>query len=218
MLDTISGDRIRHELELILKEKFPEKVLRRAEELKVLAELHPALKGNGWLAEKFVEARQLSYPNSPPVGLYLALLGYPLTNEEIEQLISRLRLPKALAQTLQDTISIKTKLQSLANPELTPSSVYYLLHNYSPPAITANSLACDSTMARRNINLFLNRLRYVKPALNGDDLKRMGIAPGPHIKEILKLLHEARLDGKVTSKQGEEELVERWVEKVNGTS
>jgi len=211
MLDTISGDRIRHELELILKEEFPEKVIRRAEELNVLHRLHPALKGNGWLAEKFGQMRQLSYPNSPPVGLYLALLAYRLTEEESEQLISQLRLPKLLAQILRDTIGIKTKLQSLANPELAPSSVYYLLHNYSPPAITANSLACDSTVARRNINLFLNKLRYVKPALNGNDLVRMGIPPGPRIKEILKLLHEARLDGKVSSKQGEEGLVNSWL-------
>ncbi|HEX73995.1 MAG TPA: CCA tRNA nucleotidyltransferase [Dehalococcoidia bacterium] len=215
MLDTISGDRIRHELELILKEKYPEKVLRRAEELYVLHRLHPTLKGNGWLAEKFEQARQLSYPNLPPVGLYLALLAYSLTNEESEQLISRLRLPKSLAQTLRDTISLKTKLESLANPKLTPSSVYYLLHDCSPPAITANSLASDSPVAQQNIKLFLNRLRYVKLALNGDDLVRMGIPTGPQIKEILQLLHEARLDGKVTSNQGEEVLVKRWVNLAN---
>ena len=211
MLDTISGDRIRHELELILKEKYPEKVLRRAEELGVLAKLHPSLKGNGWLAEKFVEARQLNYPDLPPVGLYLALLAYRLTNEESEQLISRLRLPKTLAQTLRNTISIKNELQSLANPELVPSSIYYLLHHCSLTAIIANSLACDSPVAHQHINLFLTRLRYVKPALNGDDLKIMGIAPGPQIKEILNLLHEARLDGKVTSKKDEEGLVKGWL-------
>jgi len=213
MLDTISGDRIRHEMELILKEKYPEKVLRRAEELSVLRRLHPALKGNGWLAEKFKQARQLSYPNLPPVGLYLALVAYPLTDQESEQLISHLRLPKSLAQTLRDTISIKTKLKSLANPELVPSSIYHLLHNCSQTAITANSLACDSPVAHQNINLFLNRLRYVKPALNGDDLVRMGIAPGPQIKEILHLLHEARLDGKVRTKQDEVELVKGWLDK-----
>jgi len=39
----------------------------------------------------------------------------------------------------------------------------------------------------------------------------MGIAPGPRIKEILNLLHEARLDGKVTTKQEEEELVKKWL-------
>ncbi|MBA7665045.1 A-adding tRNA nucleotidyltransferase [subsurface metagenome] len=207
MLDTISGDRIRHELELILREKCPEKVLRRAQELGVLAKLHPALKGNGWLAEKFGQGRQLSSPDQPPVGLYLALLTYPLTSDENEHLISRLRLPKLTAQVIRDTASIKAKLPSLANPELTPSRIYRLLHSHSPLAITANSLASDSPIARQHIQLFLDKLRYIKPALTGNDLKRMGIAAGPRIKEILQLLLEARLDGKVTNKKDEEGLV-----------
>ena len=211
MLDTISGDRIRHELELILKEELPEKVLRRANELGVLPKLHPALKGNGWLAEKFKQARQPTSPNPPPVGLYLALLAYRLTEEETEHLISYLRLPKSLAQTLRDTIGIEAKLESLDNPELAPSLIYHLLHSYAPLAITANSLASDSPVVRRHIQLFLNKLRYIKPALTGEDLKGMGIAPGPRIKEILNLLHEARLDEKIKSKQGEERLVKGWL-------
>ncbi len=212
MLATISGDRIRNELELTLKEEFPEKILRRAEELSVIKRLHPSLKGNGWLAKKFGRARELSYPDLPPVGLYLALLAYRLTGEGNEQLISYLRLPKSLAQALRDTAGIKVQLQSLADPKITPSSIYRLLYGYSPLAITANSLAGDSPVAQRHIQLFLDKLRYIKPALTGDDLKRMGIAAGPCIKEILKLLHEARLDGKVTSKKGEEGLVKEWLD------
>jgi len=208
MLDTISGDRIRYELECILKEKRPEKVLRRAEELNILKWLHPSLKGDGWLAKKFGQARQLNFPNPPPVGLYLALLVYPLTNEETEPLISFLRLPKSLAQTLRDTISLKTKLPSLADPELSPSSTYRLLHGYSLQAVTANSLACDSPVAHQHIQLFLGKLRYVRSALTGNDLQKMGIAPGPQIKEILQRLHEAKLDGKVTSRRDEVEMVE----------
>ncbi len=211
MLDTISGDRIRHELELILKEEFPERVFRRAEELSVLERLYPSLKGNGWLAKKFGQARQLSSPSLPPVGLYLALLAYRLTGEEVEQLMAKLRLPKSLAQTLRDAVSIKAKLKSLADPNLTPSSIYRLLHGYAPLAITANLLACDLPIARRHIQLFLDKLRYIKPALTGDDLKKMGIPPGPRIKEILNLLHEARLDGKVSSKKDEEGLVKGWI-------
>ncbi len=161
MLDTISGDRIRYELECILREERPEKVLRRAEELGVLPKLSPTLKGNGWLVEKFKQARQISFPNPPPVGFYLALLVYPLTNEETERLISFLRLPKSLAQTLSDTIDIKTKLPALANPELKPSGIYRLLHGFWPQAVTANSLAGDCPVARLHIHLFLDKLRYV---------------------------------------------------------
>jgi len=213
MLDTISGDRIRYEIECILQEERPEKVFRRAEEFNVLQRLDPALKGNVFLAEIFKLARQLTSPNIPPFGLYLALLTYHLTKEESEHLISRLRPSRSVAQTLQDTMAIKNNLQVLANPVLNPSGIYRLLHGYSPSAIMANELAGDSNVACQRIQLFLNKLRYVKPALNGNDLIRMGIAPSPRIKEILQLLHEARLDGTVTSKQGEEELVKGWIKR-----
>ncbi len=211
MLDTISGDRIRYELECIFGEERPEKVLRRAEELGVLLRLHPALRGNGWLAEKFKQARQLTSPNLPPIGLYLALLAYRLSDKESEHLISYLRLSKPIAQTLRDSLSLKAKLKSLADPELTPSRIHHLLDGYSSPAITANLLASDSPVARQHIQLFLGKLRYIKPALTGNDLLRLGIAPGPQIKELLERLHEARLDGKVRSKQGEKELVKGWL-------
>ena len=213
MLDTISGDRIRHELELVLKEEFPEKSLHRAEELGVLSRLHPSLKGDGWLAEKFGQARQLSYPNLPSIAFYLALMSYHLTSEENEQLISYLKLPKSLAQTLRDTSSLKTKLETLAEPELAPSIIHSLLHGYSPTAITANSIACDSSVARQHLQTFLTKLRYIKPSLTGNDLKKMGITPGPRMKKILHRLHEARLDGKVTNKKDEERLVREWMGK-----
>ena len=68
-----------------------------------------------------------------------------------------------------------------------------------------------NSVAHQHIQLFLHKLRYVKSALTGNDLKRMGIAPGSRMKEILQRVHEARLDGKVTSKEGEVELMEGWL-------
>ncbi len=212
MLDTISGDRIRHELELVLEEEFPEKVLLRAKKLKVLPKLHPALKGDDWLAEKFEQARELISPNSPSVGLYLALLAYRLNAKESEHLISQLRLSKALAQILKDTHNLKAELDWLAQPGPRPSSIYRFLHDYSLSAITANLLACNSLVIYQHIQFFLDKLRYIRPSLTGNDLKRMGITPGPRIKEVLDLLHDARLDERITTKEGEIDLVEGWVD------
>ena len=211
MLDTISGDRIRYEIECILQEKYPEKVFRRAEELGVLPKLHPALKGNGWLAEKFEQARKLCSPEPPEVGLYLTLLAYRLTKEESERLISYLRLPKSLAQNIKDCISLESKLRSLTTPGMSPSHIYRLLDGYSSPAMMARSLTTESPTASQNIHLFLNKLRYIEISLTGDYLERMGIAPGPRIKEILTLLLEAKLDGKIATWQDEEELVKEWL-------
>jgi tRNA nucleotidyltransferase (CCA-adding enzyme) len=207
MLDTISGDRIRYEIECILQEQFPEKVFKRAEELGVLVKLNPSLKGNGWLAEKFNKARQTSLPSQPPPGLYMTLLTYCLADKEKEQLISYLRLAKPLAQTLRDSGSIKAKLQELADPKLSPSGIYHLLHGYSQQAITANLIASDSPVVQKHIQLFLDKLRYIKPILTGDDLIKMGIPQGPRIKELLNLLLDAKLDGKVKTRQDEEGVV-----------
>jgi len=212
MLDTISGDRIRHELELVLKEMRPEKFFLRANQLQVLSQLQPSLKCNGRLSERFEQARQVSSPNPPPTGLYLALLTYPLTAEQIEQLVARLRLPRPLAQILRDTCKLKAEAASLAVADLKPSRVYRILHGYAPAALTALSLATDSPTTSRNIHQYLARYRFVKPSLTGEDLKTMGLTPGPRISEILNRLRTARLNGEVTDRQGEEKLVREWLQ------
>jgi len=212
MLDTISGDRIRHELELILQEEIPEKVLRRAGELGVLEKLHPSLKGDDWLSEKFEEARKASLLGSPPAELYLALLAYRLNNEETEEFLQKFRLRKLHARTVRDSQSLKAEIKALAEADIASSRIHRLLYGYSQPALIAGFLASDSPTAKQNIQLFLTRLRQVKPSLTGKDLQKMGIPPGPRMKEVLQRLLEARLDGKITDKQGEIKLVEGWVD------
>ncbi len=213
MLDTISGDRIRYELECIFGEAEPEKVLRRAGELGVLKKLHPALKSNGWLRKNFEKARKQSSLTPPPLGLYLALLTYQLDSEECDKLSSHLKLPKPAGQVVHDAATLKAKLKMLAYPELTSSYVYRILHCYSPSAITAISIATASPVARQHMEIYLHKLRYVKPALHGADLLKMGLTPGPQVKEVIARLHEAKLDGKAVTKQDEAALVREWLAK-----
>jgi tRNA nucleotidyltransferase (CCA-adding enzyme) len=208
-LKTISGDRLRHELELVLKEEMPEKVLRRADEIDALAKLHPALKGDDWLEETFEAVRERCLPDVPRPDLYLSLLCYRLTTSELERLMKYLRLTKATAQILRDTLAIKSKTRELATPGLAPSEIYELLHGYHLIAYAANVICADSETAAEHIELYLNVLRHVNPALNGEDLKRLGVPRGPKIKEVLQKLREARLDGKISSKKEEEEMVRR---------
>jgi tRNA nucleotidyltransferase (CCA-adding enzyme) len=216
MLKTISADRIRYEIECIFNEKYPEKVINRAYELGVLASLQPSLKGDGALKEKFERARQECSPEAPSFDLYLALLAYPLTTDETEQLISRLNLPKLSAKTLRDTIAVKGKMRSLSTPGVSPSAIYNLLRDFSPSALEANSLATQSAVAGQAIHLFLNKLKDVQVLLTGDDLIQMGIPPGPQIKEILDLLHQAKLNGKITTRNDEEEVVRIWLDQQQG--
>ncbi|UCG53977.1 MAG: CCA tRNA nucleotidyltransferase [Dehalococcoidia bacterium] len=210
MLDTISGDRIRYELECILNEERPEKILQRAGELGILKRLNPSLIGNGWLAEKFSNARQTSLPHKPPPELYMALLTYWLTDKEREQFISYLRLSKPTIKILRDSGSIRGKINQLADSSMKPSTIYHLLHGNLPQAITANIIASDSEKARSNMRLYMHKLSKTRPLLNGDDLTEMDITPGPLIKQILNKLLDARLDGEVKTRRDEERVVRSW--------
>jgi tRNA nucleotidyltransferase (CCA-adding enzyme) len=209
-LDTISGDRIRHELELVLKEELPEKALLRAGELGLLAKINPTLKGDDWLAETFATACSRCVSGIPHPHLYLALLFYRLTTEETEKVITYLRFPKAAAQVLRDTAAIKSRINELSMRSLPPSLVYEILHGYSLHAIEANTLGAGSETAAEHIELYLNVLRHVNPLLKGEDLLKLGVPEGPKIKEFLKRLREARLDGKIDSRKEEEEMVRGW--------
>ncbi len=205
MLDTISGDRIRHELELILKEKYPECALGRLGELGALQKINAALRGNGWIAEKFSKARLLSKSGQLP-SLYLCLFIYSLSQMENEQLIHRLNVPTKLARAFRDTLQLKSRLHLLCKISVKHSEIYYLLCEYDPLAVQANAIASESSSARSNLELFLTKLRHVKTLLNGDSLKKLGFSAGLELGETLQILHKARLDGEVKTVAEEEKL------------
>jgi tRNA nucleotidyltransferase (CCA-adding enzyme) len=206
-LDAISGDRIRHELELCLEEECPEKALLRANQLGIMARICPILEADNWLDRKFNRARGMMQPYYPPQEMYLAFLVYRLPVSDLEDLIGYLKFPNALAHTLRDTVNLKNRLSSLAGSGTSPSRIYHYLHQFSTNAILANLVVSEHPVIRQRIELYLSKLRYVRTALTGADLMQAGIPSGPHIKEVMEFLREARLDGKVTTKEEELDLV-----------
>jgi len=205
MLDTISGDRIRHELELIFKEKQPEFAIKRLAELGVLPRINPFLKGDGWIAEKFDKARRLKKPAQLP-SLYFCLLSYSFSDRGIEQFLAHLNIPAKLSRAMRDTLRLKTKLPLLDKPSLKPSEIYYLLWEYEPVAIQANAIASESPTVYRHLQLFLTKLRYVRTSLDGEELKRLGISAGPEMGKVLQILHKAKLDEEVRTRADEKKL------------
>jgi tRNA nucleotidyltransferase (CCA-adding enzyme) len=205
MLDTITGDRIRHELELIFKEKLPELAINRLGELGVLSSISLSLKGDGWIAEKFDRARRLKKPHQLPT-LYFCLLIYSFSENAIEQFLARFNTSTTLSRIIRDTLRLKISLPLLDKPAMKPSKIYYLLREYEPLAVQANAIATESPIVHQHLQLFLIKLRYVRTSLNGGDLKRLGIPVGPEIGQVLHALHKAKLDGEVKTRAGEKKL------------
>ena len=49
----------------------------------------------------------------------------------------------------------------------------------------------------------MTKYAHVKLDLRGDDLKKAGIEPGPHFKELIRKTLHAKLDGRIKTKSEE---------------
>lgn len=213
IMDRVSGDRLRHELERILREAYPEKVFYRAERLGVLRHLHPALEGNGWLGEHFDRAREACGSSKPDVNVYLVLLAWRLDDEALKSFVERLKFGSEASRMLKDIPALKRSLPGLTAPDLKPSSVYYALERHRPETIQAAVLVTDSVPVRQRLELYLSTLRFVEMSLSGNDLKKMGVPEGKKMGALLKALKEAKLNGEVKTREGERNLVRKWLAK-----
>jgi len=237
LLDRVTGERLRHELELILDEREPGAIIARLAQLGVLRHLEPALKCDEWLLGKFREAVQwvereeastkegieteqeallLSRVGLEKKYLFLALLTYRLTKPQLDRFLERLRFSQAVAKYLREVRELHALAVRLGRPNLKPSRIYRLLRGYSPRAIVAFFIALDSPVARENVRLYLERLRWVRPHLRGDFFKKQGIPPGPIYRQILDKLLYARLDGQICTASEEEEMAKKLLADLGG--
>jgi len=208
MLDTISGDRLKNELALWLSEDFCYKILRRADRLGILAKLHPALAWDITMSTAF--RRAASGDDEASSRLYFCLLVYNLDEEELYELVGRLNLTGSRLDLLShQSLEIKGKCKGLDKRDLKRSAIYFALREYDTSAVQANRYYAKSPALRRNLGLYMDRLRYVKTSLDGNELLTLGVRQGPQVGIVLKKLLAARLDGTVLSKSDEVTLARR---------
>ena len=94
-------------------------------------------------------------------------------------------------------------------PPLRPAETYHLLKGLSDEALLLLLAKTKSESIKRQISAYLTTYQHSKPTLTGEDLKTMGLKPGPQFSKILVRLMDARLNGEVKSEREERELVKR---------
>ncbi|MDY6874612.1 MAG: CBS domain-containing protein [Chloroflexota bacterium] len=214
LLKRVSGDRIRHELEQIFREAEPERATARLDELGILAHVYPGLRCDRWLQTRYRVIRKELKPetwNLKPnqvTFIYLAVLTYRLNDEELEELITRLMIPRDDAQVLRLVHSLKKDLPRLEKARL-PSTTYRLLQPYPGRAVAVTWVATDRKQQRERLLRYQTEWRLVEAKLTGDDLKAMGLKPGPVFGWLLDELRAAWLDSKVKTREEEKALLVR---------
>jgi tRNA nucleotidyltransferase (CCA-adding enzyme) len=207
-LDTISGPRLRRELLAILAEDCPERILARGQALDVLPALHPALSFDGRRAAAFAAARHR--PLAPLPEVYLCLLAASATPDQVENALLRFALHGVWERALRDALRLRQEALRLAAPGVRPSQAVTILEPLSAAAIAAHALLEPPGVVRRRLRQYLEHWRYRRPALRGQDLQALGVAPGPAMGHMLARLRAARLDGEARGREDEVMLIRAW--------
>ena len=217
LVANLSPDRLRHEVQRIFEEEDPGSALARCLELGALQAVHSSL---GKLALSNLNALEpltvkMDETGSERSMVYLSAIVSCLSRQEGEALISRLNMPEAWRRVVRDTIHLQDITDDLNDESLSGSQLARLLESLSIEAVSALWLTNGNNTVCQNLHRYFTELRYVEPALDGQDLLRLGVPPGPLVGQILGRLRDDALDGRVTTEAGQRRLVEELMAESN---
>jgi len=219
LVQQLSGERLQNEIMLLLSEAHPLRAIRRMDKLGLLQAIHSDLrltpklnaflsglgKAVAWWARRF-PARPLDRP-----VLFLTALLDELHLPATDALVRRLALPERQAGKVRVAKRRVNRIaQRLARSRLLkPSETRRLLAGLPDEGLALIIAKAHALKARQQIGAYVRTFEHVKPSLTGEDLKALGLKPGPVYKKILDRLLDARLNGEVRSETDERELVKR---------
>lgn len=219
IFDKLTGKRLFTELKLILDDRDPEAVLLRLKELDLLEVIHKELKLTKVVLDRIRAAKAvlswyefLFKPQKPRQWLlFLLNLVSEFSSRSVKGLCQRLDLTgrneALLTRLREEAIKVVSILDRESN--IRPSKVYRLLS----PLPLEHQLFCmclgKTHAPKKEISRFITEYQDIRPHLKGNDLKSLGIPPGPIYSEILEKLRDARLDGIVETREDEIDFVKR---------
>ena len=217
----LSGSRVMHELRIIFEEKTPLSCLRRMQEYKLLAAVHPLLaltpsKETVLLeVENVVNWYRLLYIEPQPQVwlLYFLALCTGLDPEQFSIIARRLNFSKrvagdiaALRQQIRDTA------QGIFNWEYhkgSLSELYFLLEPLPLEGALYLMARNPREPLQKYVSMHLTTLRHKRVEVTGNDLKKLGVEAGPRYADILHRVLGAAIDGQAVCRAEQLELARR---------
>ncbi|MDK2981967.1 MAG: hypothetical protein PWQ55_2314 [Chloroflexota bacterium] len=217
LLKDVSGERIRHEIDLILLEKEVVRMMARLADLGLMEEIHPALRWNEDLASEFMELFDLHLPRrygfdehpselEQKIQVAYILWMLPVYSNDLSAVTQRLRLKTNLSHLILQAhnayIELDRRKKEPDNHQIA------VLQGCPPVVLYALWLHNKLTHQRNLIEKYAVEWRHVKPLTDGKKLMKMGVPASPRIGEILDELRAAWIDGRVSSEAEEEALLQ----------
>ena len=207
VLSGLSGERLRHEIDLIFEEPNPSAILKQLFDVDIFRAVHPQLQVTSYKLlppeEPSPTYGEFAVPDMLSFKQTLCWLLWLMNSSlsEIEDVAERLAFPVLLTNTAITASALKSDLPSFKNWK--PSQWTFHLDDLPSLSIFAVYLVSRESA----LSDYLSKWQHVKPVTTGDDLKARGLEPGPRFGEILRHLRAAWLDGEVKSEEEEMKLV-----------
>ncbi len=201
VISKLSGERIRHELDLIFEEENSSQMILRAGSLGVFERIHPDLPMFDPAYSDFLDMDPILDISASRIAMGYMLWLMDLMEAEIMSIAERLNFTSELAYSVWAVSQLKKSLPFLVNSK--PSVWTYALEKLPELSIYVVYL-----VSREKALLdYLSMWRHVKPHTTGNDLKARGLPSGPRFGEVLSQLRAAWLDGEVKNAEEEKELL-----------
>ena len=222
LLNQISGQRVRHELDLILIESDFPAMLSRMDNLGLLAAIYPDLDCPEIFKERLVHSTNLKIPSewnfpsilfSLPSNLVIKYLVWLCAYQESQavSITNRLRLPGGFLNCLRQIYRVRKSIHRLCSQS--PSHVTAQWDKVNPMALFILDMENIEECGHALIHNYIFNWQKVKPGVDGNALRKLGIPPGPVYKKILFSLRSAWLDGDILTQEEEETLLSRLIKK-----
>jgi tRNA nucleotidyltransferase (CCA-adding enzyme) len=216
LLERVSGDRIRHEIELILDEAHPEDALCRLADFGILRAIGAELICDDWLRHAFEDLREAhQIPLWPEIGgnfdlelPYFGLLTYRQNAAALTTVCQRLKVQRRTVMDLERLQVLRAHREELSQ-SLRPSELDTLLDGTNDQVLITAWAAESDSAVRANIEHYARVLRHVMPITTGTDLLARSLRPGPLFSRVLKSLRSAWLDGDIHTLEQEMQLLEK---------
>ena len=218
LIGSLSAERLRHELDLILDEPQAVAVLSRMAELDLITLVHPALAWTDTIRERLIKgshlAEEIHSKFIPPsegrsfLGWHFWLMDLP--SADINSLEQRLHFHAKLLESLLAAATFFADMPSLVGV-MKPSQCVTRIEDLPLTAVYAIFLCIPDGPVRQNLHSFLETWRHVKPKTDGYALQKRGLPPGPRYRQVLFRLRQAWLDGEVKNESEEMELLDRLI-------
>ena len=213
ILSQLSGERLRHEFDLMFEEENASAMVRRLKAINLLNTIHPALlNANSQQLTALVDKPEQEFGefSVPDILSFKQTLGWILyllngTRADIDALARRLTFPTLLTKAVHGAVAMNTDISAFGNWK--PSQWAFFLDEIPALAVYAVYLVNREQVLRDYLTIWRN----VKPYTTGYTLQQRGLEPGPKFKEILTRLRAAWLDGEVQTEEEEKKLLEELV-------